>query len=201
MKLLRPWYSGLVTEPGAMSFTMSSGGIVSYEASDSPVEVWVRVRPGDGGRLEISEVYLTTEVGDIRSDDLRRVPLGRIETFINRPDKQPWLLERLDGPHRSLDAAALQAREKRPSVEDTYKRMAARQRRNKAKVPVPEGRKYPDSFYLKVAAAYLELAADGGRPAAEMAEANDVPMTQVHRWVKEARRRGLLPPGRPGKAG
>jgi len=36
---------------------------------------------------------------------------------------------------------------------------------------------------------------------ANLAEANGVPVSTVHRWVKEARRRGFLPPGRPGRSG
>ncbi len=39
------------------------------------------------------------------------------------------------------------------------------------------------------------------RPAVELAEVNGVPVTTAHRWVKEARRRGFLPPGRKGRRG
>ena len=60
---------------------------------------------------------------------------------------------------------------------------------------------YPDEFYEIVARAYRTLAASSRRPIAELARENEVPSTTAQRWVKEARRRGLLPPGRPGKAG
>jgi hypothetical protein len=63
------------------------------------------------------------------------------------------------------------------------------------------GRRRPDAFYRDVAHAYLELASESARPASELAETHDVPVTTAHRWIKEARRRGFLPPGRPGKAG
>lgn len=59
----------------------------------------------------------------------------------------------------------------------------------------------PDSFYRDIAHAYLQLAQSTARPAAELAEVGGVPVTTAHRWVKEARRRGFLPPGRPGRAG
>jgi hypothetical protein len=59
----------------------------------------------------------------------------------------------------------------------------------------------PDSFYRDVAHAYRELAQSTARPAAELAEVGGVPVTTAHRWIKEARRRGFLPPGRPGRAG
>ena len=60
---------------------------------------------------------------------------------------------------------------------------------------------YPDRFYEAVAAAYRSLVATSSRPIVDLAEANGVPVTTAQRWVKEARRRGLLPPGRVGKAG
>ena len=60
---------------------------------------------------------------------------------------------------------------------------------------------YPEEFYEVAASAYRELAASSPRPVADLAAANEVPVTTAQRWVKESRRRGLLPPGRPGKAG
>jgi hypothetical protein len=59
----------------------------------------------------------------------------------------------------------------------------------------------PDAFYRDVADTYLDLAQASPRPASDLAETNGVPVTTAHRWIKEARRRGFLPPGRPGKAG
>lgn len=57
---------------------------------------------------------------------------------------------------------------------------------------VPADRRKPDSFYTEVADRYQWLASRVKRPAEELAEANEVPVTTIHRWVKEARRRGLL---------
>ena len=64
----------------------------------------------------------------------------------------------------------------------------------------PPGRK-PDWFYQEVANQYGRLVAASNRPAAEMAELHAIPVTTVHRWVKEARRRGFLGPGRKGRRG
>jgi hypothetical protein len=44
-----------------------------------------------------------------------------------------------------------------------------------------------------VADHYLWLKANGYPPAPSLAQANDVPVTTVHRWVKEARSRGQPP--------
>jgi hypothetical protein len=57
---------------------------------------------------------------------------------------------------------------------------------------IPEGPRRPDSFYVDVANLYRRVAVRARRPAEELATANGVPVTTVHRWVKEARRRGLL---------
>jgi len=61
------------------------------------------------------------------------------------------------------------------------------------RLQVPSARKRPDSFYQQVAERFLWLTEKGRKPAVELAEANGVPVTTVHRWVKEARRRGILP--------
>jgi hypothetical protein len=68
---------------------------------------------------------------------------------------------------------------------------------------VPNDLKKPDAFYALVAELYTALADSGSRrPAQEIADANkSVEVTTVHRWIKEARRRGLLGSGRKGKAG
>ena len=42
---------------------------------------------------------------------------------------------------------------------------------------------------------------DESGAASDLARTHGVPVTTAHRWVKEARRRGFLPPGSPGKAG
>jgi len=62
-------------------------------------------------------------------------------------------------------------------------------------------RGYPDQFYDAIAAAYRTLAHSSMRPVVDLAEANAVPVTTAQRWVREARSRGKLPPGRTGKAG
>jgi hypothetical protein len=68
---------------------------------------------------------------------------------------------------------------------------------------IPTGLKKPDAFYQRVGELYTMLADAGSRrPAQEIADANEgVEVTTVHRWIKEARRRGLLGSGRRGKAG
>lgn len=59
----------------------------------------------------------------------------------------------------------------------------------------------PDTFYKLVGDHYRWHAAVTAKPAARIAADAGVPVTTVHRWIREARRRGHLPPGRKGKAG
>jgi hypothetical protein len=68
------------------------------------------------------------------------------------------------------------------------------------RLKVPAGAK-GDGFYRQIASIYSALAAASNRPAVELAAANNVPLTTAHRWVKEARRRGFLPPGQKGRRG
>lgn len=110
--------------------------------------------------------------GPISAALLRTIPVGRIEAAVN--------------------ALALHG-----TIDD----------RTSAQARIPEHlresavRGYPDEFYEVVARAYRALAAVSPRPIVELAEANGVPPTTAQRWVKEARQRALLPPGRRGKAG
>jgi hypothetical protein len=50
-------------------------------------------------------------------------------------------------------------------------------------------------------ALYSQLARATRAPAPVLAEATGQPITTVHRWIKEARRRGFLAAGSAGKAG
>lgn len=57
---------------------------------------------------------------------------------------------------------------------------------------VPSDRRKPDEFYALVADTYLAQATLSNRAAQDLAEANTVPVSTVHRWLKEARNRGVL---------
>ncbi|WP_411091356.1 hypothetical protein [Streptomyces sp. 049-1] len=64
----------------------------------------------------------------------------------------------------------------------------------------PEGR-LTDEFLGDVADVYRWATDTGQPPAPAIAELADVPVRTVHRWVYEARKRGVLPPARAGRAG
>jgi hypothetical protein len=132
----------------------------------------VRVQVGEGDDGRLHVVGLHVE-GPVSAETLRAIPVGRIEAAANAQfhASAPGL-----PPRRA--AATIPARLRTVAV-----------------------RGYPDAFYDRVASIYRHLAAATPRPVVALADANDVPVTTAQRWVKEARRRGLLAPGRPGKAG
>jgi hypothetical protein len=74
-------------------------------------------------------------------------------------------------------------------------------RRPRARLRVPTSNPKPPTFYRQVAEAYRGLRAQGNRPAVELAEANGVPVTTAHRWIRRARELGYLGPGQKGRAG
>lgn len=59
-------------------------------------------------------------------------------------------------------------------------------------IEVPADRRRPDEFYALVADTYLAQATLSTHAAQDLADANGVPRSTVHRWLKEARSRGLL---------
>ncbi len=201
------------------------GGWLRYESSDLPV-LFVRMVDRDG-RLKIDELYLaSTDDRGVRPAALRRLPLGQIEKWVNGDDdfctqvrKKMMLpgpdLKRLaahfattfgrgrDANHWVRDSMWAQiegsgVRQARAvSLTDPPVR-APRPTARDLELTMPAGKPYPDSFYKNVAQRY-GLASAGRNPAGVIADANHVPVTTVHRWVKVARDKDYLPPGQRGK--
>jgi len=131
----------------------------------------VRVRVAEGEDGRIHLVDLHVG-GMVSAEVLRSIPVGRIEAAANA-QLHPSAPDEVAGwPQATLTPALRE-----------------------------DGRGYADDFYTEVAVAYRHLAATTHRPVAHLADANNVPVSTAQRWVKEARRRSLLAPGRPGKAG
>lgn len=157
--------------------------------------VYVRAARRPDGRIVVGEMQVVGKDGALTAEDLRAVPLRAIEAHLNglRLDQ----IARQEAERAEVDEATAAWRQTAvPGID-----LRPPSRRPALRIKVPPGRRRPDAFYASVARAYTSLAARHRRPAAELAEINDVPVTTVHRWIKEARARGLLPPGAPGKAG
>jgi hypothetical protein len=186
-----PWSQQWV-EAGPWVYTFHGGGWMLAD-NERGERVSVRFKPSGQGRLDPVELRVDGPLLD--SNALRRLPLAFMETFANTV----WRGELQD----LLDIAPEGDLHDRNYMPPQFSEPGSIRRsivRKTARLKIPAGTK-PDSFYRQVAKTYSHLARGSNRPAVELAEVNDVPVTTAHRWVKEARRRGFLPPGRKGRRG
>lgn len=195
--MVRRWYPALV--PHVVQVVKGSGGVVYYTDDHLRRPVLLRFHRAVDGRFEVQEVYLPPEPNvPVRSEHLL-IPMSRIEAQVNAPGLRDRLVESFQAGKLSLEDAAFLYRSM--TTEQPMESTARRARRRSLRLVIPTTRRYPDGFYDRLAEVYGDLATEGRRPAAAIAEANGVPVSQVHGWIKEARRRGSLSPGRPGRAG
>lgn len=127
--------------------------------------------------------YLPWRPGDpITSQLLRELPTARIEAAIN---KRLFAMQRtniITGGRIELPSG------RKVSERDLLK-------------PLGDPKRTPD-FYELVALQHGRLAAKGDpNPSATMADISGVALSTAQGWVTRARTRGLLPPGRRGRAG
>ena len=125
--------------------------------------------------------------GSLPGTFVRKLPIERIGAAVNHPMHYPNLARyvtqeafvSVPPPGLWRDSLPTVPRPENPSLV----------------IDAPEGRgRKPDDFYRQVADAFAWLSGRTQSPARTLAEANGVPVTTVHRWVKEARARHLLPP-------
>lgn len=170
--------------------------------------VWVqfaKLEEEFGGRFVPMSMFV---LGALDTEVVRAIPFGRIEAWANHPTVADELERRRDWPSPNVaqavhswavpENAKIPTYPHPPPIEPTP---VLPPRRVSGRLPVPDGRPYPDAFYWRLAKVYGDLAALGEPPAARIAEANEVPTTTAHRWIREARHRGFLPPAKHGKAG
>jgi hypothetical protein len=129
-------------------------------------------------------VYLPWRPGDpITSRLLRELPTAQIEAAINK---------RLFAMKREQTIAGGKI------VLPSGRKVAERDLLK----PLGGTAKQDPDFYQRVALQHGRLAQQGDKnPSATMADINGVALTTAQGWVAKARARGLLPPGRRGRAG
>lgn len=164
-------------------------------------DLYIRFEELPDGRLVAAELHARSASGQLTGTDLRKISLGQIETSTNSPITGDMLRHRIRNQ-------AEQARVKKQFARLWPEIVAVGTKEAmdglvelgywaSTKLDIPTTRKKPDAFYEQVANVYAALLNQGvSYPAAGLAEANGVAVTTVHRWIKEARRRGLLPPAR-----
>lgn len=158
-------------------------------------EVRLRFGTRDDGRIEIKEVYVVRERG-VSARFMRDLPLGRLETMVNssavKGKQFRELIEATWTEGDVVEEAAWAVAETLPDPDDPLHELEF-----DPTVPGADVRRKSDDFYAAVAEKYSGIAARGEpAPAKALARANDVPVSTVNWWIKQARRRGLLPPGR-----
>jgi hypothetical protein len=128
-------------------------------------------------------VYLPWRPGDpITSQLLRELPTARIEAAIN---KRLFAVTRT----RTITGGKIEL----PSGRKVAERDLLK--------PLGDPKQTPD-FYEVVALQHGRLAARGDtNPSATIAQISGVALSTAQGWVAKARTRGLLPPGRRGRAG
>lgn len=128
-------------------------------------------------------IYLPWRPGDpITSQLLRELPTARIEAAINKRLFAMKRTETMTGGKIVLPSG------RKVGERDLLK-------------PLGDPKKVPD-FYEMVALQHGRLTQRGEpNPSATMAEMNGVALSTAQGWVTKARERGLLPPGRRGRAG
>ncbi|EKU48471.1 hypothetical protein M3G00_01750 [Brevibacterium casei] len=128
-------------------------------------------------------VHLPEWAGDsVASPMLRNLPTSRIEAAINRRQFAVTGQSRFEGGTMTMPSGRVLR------SADVMK-------------PLGNPKRTPD-FYEVVALQHARLVDDGEpNPTARMAEISRVPLSTAQGWVARARRKGLLPPGRRGRAG
>jgi hypothetical protein len=176
-----------------------------------------RYEKGEGGRLNVVGWYFDPRLSPepLTNDVFRSVSVTRIEAIINRRDNpaiiglrgiiaelEPGTSEQ--GGRPEADAGLVDITIDL-AIDQFVKMLREGDRRaprsKSVRLRVPDTKRFGDEFYARVADVYLELLERNERPIVALAEANDRPYKTVAAWVREARRRGMLPPGRAGKAG
>ena len=160
-------------------------------------ETWLHARTHPGDRIVIDG--LLTRGVRVTSADLDEIQLGRIEKLLNSPGVKETF-QALEATNRILaigttpDSMMSQIRDNFGLTRYASLTEVVEEVGSLTLEPPPQGGRFPDSFYLSLAAAYSHAGANSNSPAKAIAEANDIAVTTVHGWVKEARARGLLAP-------
>lgn len=206
--------------------TEGFGGWVRWQGTDFPHPVFIRLTE-ESGRLVVAELYISGDGARLDARTFRRLPLGRIETWVNQPDVATTIRYKMSFPAPDLAMAASLFASSPRKVDDRHpsdwandmlwsqvKGSGVRRARPgrtaeplpepveeviDLRVEVPDTFRYDDAFYARVAEVYELAGRYYAAPAREIADENGVPLATVQRWVKEARKRKILGPGRPRK--
>lgn len=164
---------------------------------DDEIALHLKLSVSDDGQLRVTEMLVTAP--EVTTDVLRQIHPTRVLAAV--ADGAVELDPGIAGPM----ALALERLRRANDDKTPLAGLRARARNRftppkRPALPRPDGTDV-EAFYGAVAAAYRSASHESGAPATVLAEENGVPVETVRRWIKEARRRGHLPPGRKGRVG
>ena len=184
-----------------LSIDASPGGqgwaaYFSHGVTDSGTLVLLRISPQQPAprhpdrALEVREVRVVAarHAAGFASSLLREIPILRIEAAVNQSAHRSHLLAHVLADAGNAVAIAHPGGSRYrlpPSQPPSLAPLSPR-------IDDPGGYRKPDAFYRDVADRYLYQAAISSRPAHALAEANTIPVATVHRWIREAKARGIL---------
>lgn len=146
------------------------------------VAVRVRYQWSRSGR-RVAE-HVTVEGDSVSATDMRVVQLGKMETILSSPRCLAAAQSGADGV--DLDPC-------RTDRLSATRIVTSLSRLNLGPVglTVPPGRSRHDDFYAAVVDAFASALTRSDKPATVVADATGVPVSTVHGWLREARKRGL----------
>ncbi|MFC8715797.1 hypothetical protein [Kitasatospora sp. NPDC057198] len=180
------------------SLRVAPGGWVRAHSPEEERTVYLQLRVTEGDEADRLNTHLALMDSEkpISVHAWSRFPFARIETLMNR-DFHEVLTERVVGPEPSLDT--LVEFFEAESIPVTIS-MVVGEQAEPAPLENPQGQ-ITDEFLRALADVYRWHAARGGAPGPVIAEQTGAPLGTARRWINTARKRGFLPPGRPGRAG
>lgn len=177
-----------------------------------------KVERDDDDRLVLTRLVL--DAAHVDSELLRSIPISRIEATarmvdLDDPDgllahgltrrdhtRQGELILTLRDPDGRLVAVDDEIGRYIHGTREPPQRPVPGEAEPSGRMPLRRpDRSDPEGFSRMVAEAYNEAVQTSHRPATLLAAEAGVPATTVHRWIREARQRGFLPPARRGRAG
>jgi len=202
--------------------TYGNGGWVRFD--DGVDAAMVRFAPSDRGRLQVSELYLQGShlaAGRVDGGYLRRFPVSTFESIANE-DNAVRDRMRLPGPDLARLAAYFRT-SFGPQADHHWVADSMRAQLPGSGVPqapivehdrpevrgvdvvqleAPGREGLTDDFLGQVGRAYYSAIRSGVRPLVPvLAKSAGVSGRTVERWVYEARRRNIMPPGHRGVSG
>ena len=147
-------------------------------------------------RFAVEQPALTLAVAELRVTEPwvrrhRELPLSRVENAANADANTRFQIakdSKKPAPRDLAEYFATKAQISGGRVEPRFR------------LERPARLRLDDDFYVAVARAYADAVAEGENPRKTLAADSGTPADTVARWIAEARRRGHLSAGEPGKA-